>query len=198
MGKTDALIERLKPEPNNINYQKLLKINGEHGITDFTYEVFQSIVNSGTRGTLESTNYILGNNFKYLAEYNGVSSYANFYVLMVDCEITLIRVGRDKTQVGFYDITNADFVSQKFNERNASSIFNDYLPTTGLDQNLNKNKKLSNEKYKFYENKATHTADIFWKNLKSDSEVIKNLARGLDTISGVDDNTGSYRFRRCI
>ena len=189
-GKYDTLIERLKSSPDDINYQKILKVIEKHGITDFTYEVFQSIVNSEIRGTLESTNYILGNNFKYLAEYNGVSSYANFSVLMVDGEITLIRVGRDKTQVGFYDITKTDFFSQEFDGRDASSIFDDYIPTTGLDTNLNNSKKLSNKNYKFYENKATNTAEIFWKHLKSDSEVIKELARGLDTISGQEDNTG--------
>ena len=186
----NTLVKRLKSEPNNINYKKLLQIIGEHSVTDFTYEVFQSIVDSETRGTLESTNYILGNNFKYIALYNGVYSYANFYVLMVDGNITLIRVGRDKTQVGFYDITKTDIFSQKFDGRNASSIFNDYLPTNGLDQNLNENEKLSNEKYKFYENKATCTTDIFWKYLKSDSQVIKSLARGLDLIRGAVDNTG--------
>ncbi|RCX07130.1 hypothetical protein DFR58_1581, partial [Anaerobacterium chartisolvens] len=192
-ARNDALIERLKSEPNNTNYQKLLKIIEEHGITDFTYEVFQSIVNSETRDTLESLNYILGNNFKYQAKYNGVSSYANFYVLMVDGEITLIRVGRDKTQVGFYDITNTDFFSQIFDKRDADSIFNDYLPTTGLDQDLNENKKLSNEEYKFYENKATQTADIFWKNLESDSDVINNLVKGLDTTRDDYDNTGKAK-----
>jgi RHS repeat-associated protein len=189
-SKYDTLIERLESSHNNINYQKLLKIIEEHGITDFTYEVFQSIVDSETDGMIESTNYILGNNFKYLAEYNGVSSYANFNVLMVEGEITLIRVGRDKTQVGFYDITKTDFFSQKFNGRNASSIFDDYLPTTGLDTDLNNNTKLSNKNYKFYENKATNTSEIFWKNLKSDSEVMKKLASGLDTIRGEEDGTG--------
>lgn len=132
---------------DNINYKKLLEIIEDNGITDFTYEAIQSIVDSKINGTLESASYILGNNFKYLAEYNEVSSYANFYVLMVDVEITIIRVGRDKTHVGFYDITKTDFFSRDFHKNNISLIFNDYLPTTGLDQDLNNNKKLSNEKY---------------------------------------------------
>ena len=141
-------------------------------------------------GYTKPIKYILGKPFKYL--YNK-EFYANFYVLLVESELTLLRVGVDKTQVGFYDITNSGFLKESYDGREAHKIFENYLPTYGDETSLNDSKYIGEKNskgYRFFNSKAKVTAEVFWKFLPINSCIIKNLAKGLDTIDGPADGTG--------
>lgn len=185
---------RLGVRPNDVNYNALKKIIEKNGVTDFGYDVICSILDSGVRGTLKRTalkksfyiDYILGKPFKYLCN---VSDYANFYILMVEGEITLLRVGVDKTQVGFYDIVNSYFFNEYYNNRKSSEIFKNYLQTDVTELEIVNNKYINNKNYVFYNYKAEITAELFWLLLPDNSHVIKELAKGLDAYSDFRDGT---------
>lgn len=186
--------KELNSKPNDVNYTKLKKIIENNGNTDFAIDVINSILESKVRASLkiegvkENLNYILGKPFKYKYIYKDYKFYANFYVLLVNGEITLLRVGRDKTQVGFYDITNSEFFKESYDGREAHKIFENYLPTIGEETDILKNININNSKYKFCDSKAMITAERFWLYLPMDSCIIKNLAKGLDTISGLEND----------
>ena len=142
--------KELNSKPNDVNYTKLKKIIENNGNTDFAIDVINSILESNVRASLkiegikDNLNYILGKPFKYLASYKDKKNYikftANYHILIVEGEITLLRVGWDKTQVGFYDITNSEFFKESYDGREAHKIFENYLPTYGDETSLNNSK----------------------------------------------------------
>lgn len=199
---------RLGVKPNDVNYKALQKIIDKNGVTDFGYDVICSILDSGVRGQLilkgknltmyikkeeAMHDYILSKPFEYSASYGNKKFSANFYVLMFDGEITLLRVGRDKVQVGFYDITNSKFLKEVYNGREAHKIFENYLPTYGSEDDIVNSKYIGNKNdtsYRFYNNKASLTINYFWLYVPENSKFMKKLANGLDTLNGI--KTGEF------
>ena len=188
---------RLGVRPNDVNYNALKKIIEKNGVTDFGYDVICSILDSGVRGTLKlkgkkytsnievpegEYSYILGKPFSYSASYKDRRFIANFYALMFNGELTLLRVGWDKTQAGFYNITNSGFFKETYKGREANKIFDLYLPTYGDETSIVGSAYIGEKNsngYRFFNSKANTTVNIFWLYIPEDSKFIKKLANGL-------------------